>query len=115
MNTIDKAIELKESGLTTQEVIDQLIKEGRTMPNGDPITKARIYKWVKGINPQGGRRKQCMKNMSQAEREEYLKGAKERSKAYQREWRLKNKEYLSSWNKRWYEENRLTLRRKLNA
>ena len=113
MTTTDRAIELKESGLTTKEVIYTLIKEGRTMPNGDPITRARIYKWVKGINPQGGRRKQCMKNMTEEEREEYLRGAKERSKAYQREWRLKNKEYLSSWNKRWYEENRLTIRRKL--
>lgn len=113
MNTIDRAIELKESGLTTKEVIEQLIKEGRTMPNGKPITRARIYKWVKGINPQGGRRKLCMKNMTEEEREEYLRGSKERSKAYQREWRLKNKEYLRSWNKRWYEENRLTVRRKL--
>ena len=54
MNTVTRAIKLKESGLTTKEVIDQLISEGRTMPNGDPITRERIYKWVKGINPQMG-------------------------------------------------------------
>ena len=71
MNTVTRAIELKESGLTTKEVIDQLIKEGRTMPNGDPITRARIYKWVKGINPQGGLRKPSMKGMTKEEREKY--------------------------------------------
>jgi hypothetical protein len=113
MNTITRAIKLKESGLTTKEVIDQLIKEGRTMPNGDPITRARIYKWVKGINPQGGLRKPSMKGMTKEEREKYCAEWPARRRAYQQQWRKDNREHINAMNRRWWNENRDILTRKL--
>ena len=92
----DDSIKLKESGLTIKEVIDQLIKEGRTMPNGDPITHARIYPWVKGINSQiGYRRNGDCKPLTEGEKLIHRLGSKDRKKAYHCKWMQEHQDILT--------------------
>ena len=110
----DDSIKLKENGLTTKEVLAKLISEGRTMPNGKPITYYYVYKWVKGINPQGGYRRPSMKGMTKEEREKYCAEWPARRRAYQQQWRKDNREHINAMNRRWYQENKIALTRRLD-
>lgn len=92
----DDAIKLKESGLTIKEVIAQLISEGRTMPNGDPITHGRIYPWIKGINSQTGyRRNGDGKPLTEKEKLIHRLGSEDRRKAYLHKWMQKHQDILT--------------------
>ena len=91
-----KAVELKTAGYTINEVILKLQEEFQAMPNGKPITQARIYPWVKGINSQKGYRTNgdC-KPLTEKEKLIHRQESRDRKKAYHRKWMQEHRDILT--------------------
>ncbi len=87
---IDRAIELKQQGLTVPESLEILKEEGYSNPNtGRPFTISTAKAWVAGINSQIGRRHPNHQGKTAEE-----------IKAMQEVARLKRIEQMRAWRKR---------------
>lgn len=87
---IDRAIELKQQGLTVPELLEILKDDGYINPNtGRAFTRSTVGAWVTGINSQIGKRNPRHQGKTAEE-----------IKAMQEVARLKRIEQMRAWRKR---------------
>jgi DNA-binding transcriptional MerR regulator len=97
MNHRDRAIQLKEQGLTIREVIAALAQEGFVNAEDKPYSYSYIQKVVAGINPQRGYRKPGVYDLSPKERARHNQAIAERQKERMRQWKRNNLERFRAY------------------
>ena len=103
-----RAKELKASGMTCEEVVQQLKAEG--YKKQEPFYRGGVFygvftvrKWCKGIASQAGYRNPRLKTEQERKRKMYLDGVK---------WRSNNKEWSRAYLQ-WYRDQFKNKRRKI--
>ena len=95
---IDRAIELKQQGLTVPELLIVLKDEGYTNPNtGRPFTQSSIQPYTAGINSQIGKRNPRHKGKTAEEIEALNEVARLKRIEQMRAWRKRNPDYCKQY------------------
>ena len=95
---IDRAIELKQQGLTVPELLIVLKDEGYTNPNtGKPFTQSSIQPYTAGINSQIGKRNPRHKGKNDEEIRAMQEVARLKRNSQMKAWRKRNPD----WHKRY--------------
>lgn len=102
----NRAKELKQQGLTIEEVLQVLEDEGYRRPNGKCYTRWFIEPFVKGINSQRGHRKPGVYDLTPQERKLYDEEMKERQRQRSKRWKENNLERHRAYQKKYQQEYR---------
>lgn len=101
-----RAKQLKQQGLTIEEVIQALEDEGYRRPNGECYTRWFVQPFIKGINSQRGYRKTGVYDLTPQERKLYDEEMKERQRQRSKRWKENNLERHRAYQKQYQQEYR---------
>ena len=102
----NRAKQLKQQGLTIEEVIQALEDEGYRRPNGKCYTRWFIQPIIKGINSQSGYRKTGVYDLTPQERKLHDEQVKERQRQRSKRWKENNLERHRAYQKQYQQEYR---------
>jgi len=102
----NRAKQLKQQGLTIEEVIQALEDEGYRRPSGECYTRWFIQPIIKGINSQRGYRKTGVYDLTPQERKLHDEQVKERQRQRSKRWKENNLERHRAYQKQYQQEYR---------